>query len=193
MPELVPTDFHATVVWMGKVPVNRPDIRSESIRSARLGYAGFEDDYHGGLTRPSCVRVKSQYALGTDIRNTRQLSILAAEELAAIAADIGIDEIDPALLGASIVVEGIPDFTHIPPSSRLQAGKGTTVTIDMLNGPCNWPAKEIEKVAPGHGKGFKAAARGKRGVTAWVEREGWLSIGDTLRLHIPGQRAWVHI
>ena len=40
------------------------------------------------------------------------------------------------------------------------------------------------------GKGFKAAAKGRRGVTAWVERPGALVVGDRLRLHIPDQPAW---
>jgi hypothetical protein len=48
----------------------------------------------------------------------------------------------------------------------------------------------IEKALPGQGKGFKRAAAGKRGVTAWVEREGILRLGDTVRLHIPAQRSW---
>jgi len=34
------------------------------------------------------------------------------------------------------------------------------------------------------------AAKGRRGVTAWVEREGRLAVGDALRLHIPDQPAW---
>ena len=63
----------------------------------------------------------------------------------------------------------------------------------MENRPCNFPAREIEKDEPGHGKAFKAAAKGRRGVTAWVEREGRLSIGDTLRLHVPDQRPWAHL
>ena len=192
MPELLPTDHVATVVWMGFVPMDRPDIRSQPVETARLSYAGIEGDFHSGLTRHSCVRVKAQYPQGTEIRNTRQLSILSAEELSEIAAEIGVESLDPRLLGASIVVKGIPDFTHIPPSSRLQTPEGTTLTVDMLNGPCNMPAREIEREAPGHGKGFKAAALGKRGVTAWVEREGPLSVGDQLRLHIPGQRAWAN-
>ena len=32
--------------------------------------------------------------------------------------------------------------------------------------------------------------KGKRGVTAWVERPGDLALGDVLRLHCPVQRAW---
>ncbi|MGC1503938.1 MAG: MOSC domain-containing protein [Sulfitobacter sp.] len=193
MPELIPTDHHAKIVWMGKVPQDRPSIRSEPIQEAFASYAGFEGDYHAGLTRLSCVRVKSQHPEGTEIRNVRQFSIVSAEELAAIAAVIGVETLDPVLLGASIVVEGIDDFTHVPPNSRLQAANGATIVVDMQNGPCNFPAREIEKEAPGHGKGFKAAAQNRRGVCAWVEREGSLMIGDILRLHIPGQRAWKHI
>lgn len=190
MPELVPTDHHAKIVWMGKVPENRTDIRAQPVDSAFASYAGFEGDYHAGLTRASCVRVKSQHPQGTEIRNVRQFSILSAEEMAAIATEIGLAALDPRLLGASIVIEGIADFTHLPPSSRLQAENGTTIVIDMLNAPCNLPAREIEKEESGHGKGFKAAAMGRRGVCAWVEREGQLNLGDSLRLHVPGQRAW---
>ncbi|MFY0647550.1 MOSC domain-containing protein [Sulfitobacter geojensis] len=193
MPELIPTDHYAKIVWMGKVPQDRPDIRSQAVQEAFASYAGFEGDYHAGLTRKSCVRVKSQHPEGTEIRNVRQFSIVSAEELAAIAAVIGLETLDPVLLGASIVVEGIDDFTHVPPNARLQAANGTTIVVDMQNGPCNLPAREIEKNAPGHGKGFKAAAKDRRGVCAWVEREGQLKVGDTLRLHVPGQRVWKHL
>ncbi|MFV2003218.1 MAG: MOSC domain-containing protein, partial [Paracoccaceae bacterium] len=106
------------------------------------------------------------------------------------ASKIGIEWIDPAWLGASMVVRGIADFTHLPPSSRLQTQDGTTLTVDMVNRPCNLPARVIEQDAPGVGKAFKAAAVGVRGVTAWVEREGPIRVGDTLRLHVPDQRGW---
>lgn len=193
MPELVPTDHHAKIVWMGKVPQDRPDIRSQAIEEAFASYAGFDGDFHAGLTRSSCVRVKSQHPEGTEIRNVRQFSIVSAEELAAIAEVIGVATLNPVLLGASIVVEGIDDFTHVPPNSRLQAANGATIVVDMQNAPCNFPAREIEKEAPGHGKGFRAAAKDRRGVCGWMEREGLLRVGDILRLHIPGQRSWKHI
>ena len=94
------TDFVATITWLGKVPLNRPNIRAEAVSSARATYAGFEDDYHGGLTRASCVRVTGRHPEGTEIANTRQLSILSAEEMAEIAQDIGLGALDPILLGA---------------------------------------------------------------------------------------------
>jgi len=55
------------------------------------------------------------------------------------------------------------------------------------------PAKVIDEDAPGFGKAFKSASQGRRGVTAWVEREGVLRLGDVMRLHIPDQPVWPHL
>ena len=49
---------------------------------------------------------------------------MSAEELAAIAAQMGIETLDPSYMGATLVIEGVADFTHVPPSSRLQAATG---------------------------------------------------------------------
>ena len=190
MPALKPTDFTGKVVWIGYVPDRDAALKSQPLSSAELTFAGIAGEAHGGLTRPSCSRVTSQYPKGTEIRNTRQLSVVSAEELAAIAAECGLDMLDPALVGASLVIEGIPDFTHLPPSSRLQIADGATIVIDMENRPCHLPAKPINAAHDGAGDRFKKAAKGRRGVTAWVEREGTISVGDHVRLHIPDQRAW---
>jgi hypothetical protein len=194
MPALIPTDHYGTITWLGYQPGSvGPDliISSTALAEMPLTYAGFDGESHAGLTRASCSRVKAQYQRGTDIRNVRQLCIVSAEEMADVAATLGMEAIDPAWVGASIVVSGIPDFTHIPPSSRLQADNGTTLTVDMENHPCIEPAATMRKaLGLAQPPDFKAAAAGKRGVTGWVEREGTLRIGDRLRLHVPGQRAW---
>ena len=190
MPALKPTDHYATITWLGEVAPGRDDIRSAPLPSVELGFEGLAGDVHAGLTRPSCVRVTTQYPEGTEIANVRQLSILSAEELAAIAAETGLAAIAPEWLGATLVVSGLPDFSHLPPSSRLQSEARTCLVIDMQNRPCVYPAKEIEKDHPGHGKGFLPAAKGRRGVTAWVEHPGPLVLGEKLRLHVPDQRAW---
>ena len=192
MPALIPTDHTATITWLGRVP-HRDDtnlIAGETVETMVLTYAGMEGEHHAGLTRPSCARVTSQYPKGTEIRNVRQLSIVSKAELDQIAQTIDLPALDPVWLGASLVLDGLPDFSHIPPSARLQSENGTTLVIDMQNRPCQYPARTIEATHPGHGKAFKAAAKGLRGVTAWVEREGTLHLGDRLRLHIPDQRAW---
>ena len=190
MPALKPTDYYADVIWLGAVTTPDAGITSDPVNELDLTFVGPQGDTHAGLTRPSCSRVTSQYPRGTDIRNTRQISILCADEMDRIAAAIGLDKIDPSWLGSTMVVRGIPDFSHVPPSARLQSQSGTTVTIDMQNRPCHLPARVISAIDPQAGKGFKSAAAGLRGVTAWVERPGRLRLGDRLRLHIPEQREW---
>lgn len=190
MPALMPTETYGEIVWIGTVTDRDASLRSAPLTEASLRFSGVPGEVHSGLTRPSCVRVISQYPKGTEIRNVRQLTIMSAEELAEIAADCGVDAFDPGWAGASLVIKGIPDFTHLPPSSRLQMPDGAVLVIDMENRPCHLPAKVIDVDQPGAGAKFKTAAVGKRGVTAWVEREGRMRLGDVVRLHVPDQRAW---
>ncbi len=195
MQALMPTPYSARVVWLGTqaVPVEKLVIRSGPVTEMPLTFAGYAGEVHAGLTRPSCSRVLKQHPRNTEIRNVRQLAVVSAEEMAEVAATMGLEAMDYAWVGASLVVEGIPDFTHLPPSSRLQGPDGVTLVIDMENLPCQEPAVTIDKALPGMGKGFKRAAAGKRGVTAWVEREGVLRLGDVLVLHVPQQRGWAHL
>lgn len=191
MPALKPTDHYGRITWLGLVPHrDRDEVEGQPVDRMPLSFSGLEGEIHAGLTRRSCSRVTSQYPKGTEIRNVRQLTLVSAEEMADIAEELGLAAIDPAWLGASIVVEGIPDFSHLPPSSRLQGEGGATLTIDMQNRPCNLVTKTIREARPGQGGDFKAVARGRRGVTAWVEREGTLELGEALRLHVPDQRPW---
>ena len=193
MPALLPTTFTGRITWLG-VNASRDDtLRNVAIQEMKLTFAGYPKESRAGLTRPSCSRVVGQYERGTEIRNTRQICIVSAEELAVIAANMGIDAVDPAWLSTSVVVEGIPDFTLVPPASRLQTQDGTTLTVDIENRPCNLPARVINEDAPDIGRKFKLAAKNLRGVTAWVEREGILRVGDEISLHIPDQPAWPHV
>lgn len=191
MPALKPTDFEAEIVWLGHMTARvEKAIDGIQVPQLELGFEGVADVPYGGRTRASCVRVSSQHPNGTEIANVRQLSILCADELARTADAMGLDALDPAWTGASIVLKGIPDFTHIPPSSRLQAENGTTLVVDMENRPCHQPGMTIARHHGDAGKLYKAAAKGRRGVTAWVERPGVLQPGMRLRLHVPDQPAW---
>ena len=190
MKTLVDCGFSAAVEWIGTVRDRNVSLRSDSKFKAKLTFAGIEGEDHGGLSRPSCTRVDQLYEIGTTIRNTRQLTLLSAEEIETIAVDIGVAKLDPKLLGANFVIRGIPHFTLIPPSSRIQFACGATITVDLENLPCGLPSREIERDLPGHGKLFKLAARRRRGITGWVEREGQVAVGDSVKLFIPMQPAW---
>jgi hypothetical protein len=190
MAEIKLTRFAPRVTFLGRVTAAEPLLHTWPEQALELTHAGVRGELHEGRTRASCVRVKDMYPEGTEIANVRQLSILSAEELAEIAREMDLETLDPSLLGATMVIEGVPDFSHLPPSSRLQAPSGATLVINMENRPCVFPGKSVEARHPGKGKLFKPAAKGRRGVTAWVEREGRIGLGDTLKLFIPDQPIW---
>lgn len=168
------------------------DIESTRIDSVPVTFAGLDGDSHSGLTRESCVRVKQQYPPGTPIRNTRQLSIVSVEELEIIASEMQVSTLEPEWLGANLCVEGIPDLTKLPPSTRMIFSNGLSLVVDMENAPCKYPAERIDLHFPGKGRKFVKCATGRRGVTAWVECEGKLSRGDEFLLHLPPQRLYSH-
>lgn len=193
MAVLQPTGIVGTVTYLGVVRDRDGSLCSDAVDNVDAGFAGFVGEAHAGLVRPSCSRVKQQYPIGTEIRNTRQVAIVSAEELADIAREMGLEALAPEWLGTSMVVEGIPDFTRIPPSSRLIFEGGASLCVDMENAPCLLPAQVIENQRSGAGRFFKSAAKGRRGVTAWVEAEGSISVGERMRLHVPPQRIYPHL
>ncbi len=166
------------------------DISSAQVDKVSAGFDGLADDSHRGLNRASCVRVAGQYVEGTQIRNTRQISLVSAEELALIAEAMQIEQILPEWLGANLCLVGIPDFTLLPPSSRLIFESGASVAIDMENEPCRYPADIIDQHFPGKGRMFVKNAMQRRGVTGWVEREGEIAAGDKVAVHMPPNRLY---
>ncbi len=192
MPTLAPTDYFARVTWLGSVE-RRGDTTSRQRADLPLHFDGPQGEAHGGRTRKACSRTSAQHPEGTEIANTRQLTVVAAEDLAVIARRMGLETLNPSWLGATLVLDGIVDFSHVPPSSRLQGPDGATLVVDMEIRPCHRPGAVIAAATNGRveGHAFRGAAHGRRGVTAWVERPGTLRLGDWLRLHVPDQPRWV--
>ena len=184
------TDIRGEIVYLGVVRDRDGDLRSLPVEEASVSFAGFDGESHAGLTRQSCTRVKDQYPVGTEIRNVRQISILSVEEMAETATAMGIDELKPEWVGASLVLRGIPMLTQLPPSARLIFDSGLSLVVDMENAPCQLPGREIERFHPGKGKLYKPSAANRRGVTAWVERPGMARLGSVAVLHAPPQRQY---
>jgi len=166
------------------------DICSSRVDSVNAVFAGLTGESHSGLTRKSCVRVKEQYTENTIIRNTRQISVISVEELALIAEQMGLDNLQPEWLGANLSISGIPDLTLLPPASRLLFSSGAAIVVDVENAPCKYPAEIIDRHFPGKGRKFVKSALHRRGFTAWVEREGTIRQGDLMNVHIPPQRLY---
>ena len=173
--------------------VNRDDgFEKQQRRSLNLLLSGPEGDCHRGETRLSDSRTLQTYKRNTVIRNVRQMTLISVEEMAEVAAALELPEMNASWLGANLVTSGIPDLTLLPPSSRLQFPSGATLVIDTENLPCRQVADVISKTYPEKGSLFVKTATHKRGLTAWVECEGEVNVGDDIKIFIPAQRIYSH-
>jgi hypothetical protein len=151
-----------------------------------LTWEGAAEDRHAGLTMRSDTRTSHIYPRGTTIRNHRQLSLVAVEELAVVAERLGIPAIEPGLIADNIALAGIPELTALPRLTRLEFASGAVLMTGGVNEPCTIAGR---MVAARHGsspRAFPKAARDLRGITAWVERPGRIAVGDAVTLHPPG-------
>jgi MOSC domain len=193
LPELLTKlSFQGKVEILLASPDRDMGLEKHRVDGARFLFIGMESDCHGGITRKSDSRMLKQYKRNTEVRNSRQVSILSVEELAEIAVRMQIPEVMPEWVGANLVLSGIPDLTLLPPSTRLQFPSGAMIVVDAENHPCRYPADIIAKNHPEAAMGFVKAAMHKRGVVGWVEAEGMISAGDAVTIWIPPQRLYSH-
>jgi MOSC domain-containing protein YiiM len=148
---------------------------------------GFAGDRHAGRTRPAGVR-DARGLKGRTVRNDRQVSIVAVEELRQIAKALDVPEIQPTWLGANLALSGLPDLSRRPAGTRLVFPDGTELEIEATNNPCTAPGKIIASHHddhPGMASAFPKAAKGLRGVVASVRRSGTIRTGDPVRVFLP--------
>jgi hypothetical protein len=112
LPELLTKlSFQGKVEMLLASPDRDTGLEKQKVAAARFLFSGMEGDCHGGITRKSDSRMVKQYKRNTQVRNSRQLSILSAEELAEVAVRMNIPEVMPEWVGANMVMTGIPDLT----------------------------------------------------------------------------------
>ncbi|MDG4879882.1 MOSC domain-containing protein [Mesorhizobium sp. WSM4884] len=164
------------------------------VEQLRLGFDGIEGDFHAGATRRSGGR-EPWYPRGTEMRNERQLSLVAADELAIVAERMGIAEIKPEWIGANLLIEGVPHLSMLPAGSLLFFKSGVTVKVDSQNGPCRFSGRSVAEHAgmtdPEAGALlFPKAAKRLRGLVAWVEKPGIIRTGEEISVRVPEQ--WIY-
>ena len=176
--------LESTLTWVGWAPGK--DFISTAADRLRLTYAGIEGDLHAGLTRPSGAR-EPWYPRGTEMKNERQLSIVSVEDNAEIAAALGIPDLRPEWIGGNLLLSGVPNLSLLPPRSMLFFPSGATIRIDGDNGPCRQAGRAVAAQFPGRPElefAFVKAAKYKRGLVGWVEREGEIVPGDTVKIRV---------
>ena len=157
------------------------------VERLHLTWAGIEGDRHFGLTMKAGVRQK-HHPSGTELRNSRQLSILSQEELAQIAAALSIPRVAWEWLGGNLCFTGCEALTAIPPSTRLIFPSGACLVVDGENLPCRGPGKIVQEhfaEPPELATRFVKAAHHRRGLVVWVERPGAIERGNTVELVRP--------
>jgi hypothetical protein len=162
------------------------DFVTRPVDALHLTLSGIAGDRHAGATRPSDARTP-WHSRGTLIANTRQLSFVSVEECAEAAALMDIPEVDPALLGANLLLEGFPELSFLPLATRLQFPSGATIFVTEQNAPCIHPARKLAEAfgRPELAALFPKAAIGRRGLVGIVEREGVVREGDAVRVIAP--------
>lgn len=91
--EIIPAkklSAHAAALYVA--PSDHFEMRP--VEELRLGFDGISGDFHAGATRRSGGR-EPWYPRGTEMRNERQLSIVAVDELAIVAERMGLAQIKP--------------------------------------------------------------------------------------------------
>ena len=168
---------------------NPEDLKSEACQQATVSFSGFEGDRHAGLTMLSGGRTP-YYQRGTEIRNSRQVSIVSLEELIDISNNMNLPHILPEWLGANLCVSGIPRLSQLPPGTRLFFENGVTLVVEGENKPCLLAGKSIEEQFPERGKigsFFPKAGKNLRGLVAWVEKPGSIQAAEKFTAQIEDQ------
>jgi hypothetical protein len=164
------------------------------VEELRLGFDGISGDFHAGATRRSGGR-EPWYPRGTEMRNERQLSIVAADELAIVAERMGLAEIKPEWIGANLLVEGVPNLSMLPAGTLLFFNGGVTIKVDAQNGPCRIAGRSIAQNAgmadiEAGALLFPKSAKRLRGLVAWVEKPGTIKAGEEISVRVPEQ--WIY-
>ncbi|MGX5801000.1 MOSC domain-containing protein [Bradyrhizobium sp. Arg314] len=167
---------------------------TRAVEELHLGFDGIAGDFHGGTTRRSGGR-EPWYPRGTEMRDERQLSLVAADELAIVAERMVLKEIKPEWIGANLLIEGVPHLSMLPAGSLMFFKGGVTLKVDGQNKPCRVAGQSIaEHVGAGDHNAtallFPKEAKRLRGLVAWVEKPGVIRAGEEISVRVPEQ--WIY-
>lgn len=125
-------------------------------------------------------------------RNERQWSAVSVEELAEVAADMGIEgPITAASVGANLCLEGIPELSRLPKGTLLKFPSGAELIVEEYNPPCKYMGEEQAKLHNVSATAFPKASTLKRGIVGVIEASGDINAGDNVEVIIYATPSWL--
>ena len=135
---------------------------------------------------PSIMPKSAQVVLGRGLQgdrtadkanaSKRQITLIQAEHIAVIAALLGKQEIEPAVLRRNLVISGI----NLLAAKSLFKDQTMHLTIGNVVLEITGPCEPCSKMEAKLGKGAYNAMRGHGGVTAKIIQEGIIKLGDVV-------------
>lgn len=178
-------------------------INGEPVRELYFGLEGPRGDAHAGFVRKlsghdGAYARTSALKKGSEIFNWRSWTALGREELSTIGETLGAD-IPSGCLLENLIISGIPNFSKLPPTSRLvfpprdphapdiREIRQAVLAVWEENGPCAVVGARLERRhgRPGLRRDFVRAAQGLRGVMGFVLSPGPVAVGDEVLVYPP--------
>ncbi len=141
------------VEWIGIRPGKKEQLQEQAQVIVTREH-GLEGDHYKGSSK------------------NRQVTLIQAEHLRAVAQILKVDRIDPNLTRRNIVVSGIN--LQALKDQRFQIGEAILETTGLCH-PCSRMEENL-------GAGGYNAMRGHGGITATVMQDGSIRLGDQVRL-----------
>jgi hypothetical protein len=165
------------------------DLSKDNLEQIEVDFNGIVGDQHAGASREAYAGDREP--TGTILRNDRQWSGVALEELREISEMLDLSEpLSASTLGANLCFEGIADFSLLPRGSRLKFPSGAVLTVEEYNPPCLEMSVEVaKKHTKRSGQTLKKTewqkpAMGRRGVVGVVDVAGIIRAGDAVRIEV---------
>ncbi len=143
------------VEWIGRRPAKKADMHAVKVVTISTEYRGLEGDHYQGRS------------------GQRDVTLIQAEHLDAVAKMLGVGVVDPGLTRRNIVVSGL----NLLSLKEQKFSIGDDVVLEMT-GLCH-PCSRMEENL---GVGGYNAMRGHGGITAKIVKGGSIRVGDEVSL-----------
>lgn len=145
------------------------------VNPGRLVWIGLRTERRGPVAEVPSARLSPEQGLigdryGGRSGGKRQVTLIAREDVAAVAGFLGLPELSPRVLRRNLMTEGL----------NLLALKGRRIAVGEaileVTGECH-PCSRMEEVL---GVGGYNALRGRGGLTARIVQAGEIALGDRI-------------